>query len=239
MRDNEDIGPQSPDLRDLSSYEQFLRQSVPRLVRNALETEINSHIQPIEERLREQLPELVEHAPSRAFLEYRTMTDSNENGDPSLDSGYISNHSRSASSQDRKGKGPAIGPRAETSMRCTAYPNDAFESFDALSSPFGGTAPTFNLEISAPIHQIFEDMGSSEHLQLQEDTSAESLSSEMLFLSNSAFPDQLGDPILDMMDMDSFNWELPLPKGPSIQTTDMSVHQSPKYLLFQTSQAFK
>jgi hypothetical protein len=239
VRDNEDVGPQFPDLRDLSSYEQFLRQSLPRLVRSALETEINKHIQPIEERLKEQLPELVEHALSRAFLEYRTMADSNENGDPSLDSGYISNHSRSAPSQDRKGKGPAIGPRAETSVRCTAYSNDVFESSDALSSPFVGTAPTSNLEISAPINQSFEDMGSPEHLQFQEDISAEFLSSERLFLSSSSFPDQLGDPISDMMDMDSFNWELPLQEGPSVQTTDMSIHPSPKDLLSQTSQAFE
>jgi hypothetical protein len=181
-----------------------------------LETEINSHIQPIEERLREQLPELVEHALSRAFLEYRTMTDSNENGDPSLDSGYISNHSRSASSQDRKGKGPAIGLRAETSVRCRAYPNDAFESSNALSSPFIRTAPTSNLEISAPTQQSFEDMSSSEHLQFQEYVSADSLSSERLFLSSSSFPDHLGDPISDMMDMDSFNWEFSLQEGPSV-----------------------
>jgi hypothetical protein len=205
VRDNEGIRPHSPDLRDLSSWEQYLRHSLPRLVRSALETEINNHVQPIEERLREQLPDLVEHALSRAFNEYRTMADSNENGDPSLDSGYISNHSRSASSQDGKGKGPAIGPRAETSMRCTAYPNDAFESSDALSSPFIGTAPTSNLEISAPIHQSFEDMGSPEHLQSQEDISTESVFSERLFPSNSAFPDQLGDPISDMIDIDWFN----------------------------------
>lgn len=164
MHDNEEIGPHSPDLRDLSSWEQYLRHSLPRLVRSALETEINSHVQPIEERLREQLPDLVEQALSRAFLEYRTMAGSNENVDPSLDSGYISNHSRSASPQDRKGKGSAVDPPAEASMRCTAYPNDAFESSNALSSPFIGTAPTSNLEISAPIHQSFEDMGFSVHL---------------------------------------------------------------------------
>lgn len=239
MRDNEEIRPNSPDLSDLSSYEQYLRQSLPRLVRSALETEINNHIHPIEELLREQLPELVEHALSRAFLEYRTMADSNKNGDPSLDSGYISNYSRSASSQDRKGKGPAIGPRAETSMRCTAYPNDAFESSDALSSPFVGTAPTSNIEISAPIHQAFEDVGSSNHLQFQADISAESLFSERLFLSSSSFPDELGDPVPDMMDMNSFNWEPPLQEGPCVQSTDMSVHPSPKDLLCQTSQAFE
>jgi hypothetical protein len=216
VRDKEEIRPHSPDLSDLSSYEQYLRHSLLRLLRSALEMEINNHIQPIEECLREQLPDLVEHALSRAFLEYRTMTDSNENGDPSLDSGYISNHSRSASSQDRKGKGPAIGPRAETSVRCTAYPNDAFESSDALSSPFIRTAPTSNLEISAPIQQSFEDMSSSEHLQFQEDLSADSLSSERLFLSSSSFPDHLGDPISNMMDMDSFNWEFSLQEGPSV-----------------------
>lgn len=214
MRDNEDSGPHSLDLADLSSYEQFLRHSLPRLVRSALEMEINNDIQPIEERLREQLPDLVEHALSRAFLEYRTMADSNQNGNPSVDSGYISNHSRSASSQDRKGRGPAIGPRAETSMLSTTYLNDAFESSDTLSSPFIGNVLTSNLEISVPLHQSFEDMGSSEHLQFQEDITAQSLSSERLFSSNPSFPDQLRDPISNMMDMDSFNWELPLQEDP-------------------------
>ena len=82
-------------------------------------------------------------------------------------------------------------------------------------------------------------MSSAEYLQVQEDTSAESLSSEMLFLSNSAFPDQLGDPIPDMMDMNSFNWDLPLQEGPSVQTTDTSAHPSPTDLWCQTSQAFE
>jgi hypothetical protein len=108
-----------------------------------------------------------------------------------------------------------------------------------LSSPFVGTAPTSNLEISAPIQQNFEDMDYSEHLQLQEDTSTESLFSEGLFLSSSSFPDELGDPIPDMMDMDSFNWELSLQEGPCVQTDNMSVHPSPKDLLCQTSQAFE
>ena len=214
MRDNEESEQHSPDLRDLSSYAQFLQHCLPRLVRSALETEINNDIQPIEERLKEKLPDLVEHALSRAFIEYRAITDGTQNGYPLVDSGYGSNHSRSASSQDRKGKGPMTSPRAEISMLSTAYSNHASEPSNALLSPFSGTAPTANLENSAPIHQNFEDMCSSEHPQLNEAFLTEPLSSERLFSSNLSFDDQFEDPISNMMDMDSSNWELPLQEDP-------------------------
>ena len=214
MRDNHESEPHSPDLTDLSNYEQFLRQSLPRLVRSALEREINNGIQPLEERLREQLPDLVENALSRAFSEYRAKANSNQNEHPLGDSGYISRHSRSASSQDRKGKGPMASPRAETSMVPTAYSNHGLESSDVLLSPFLETAPTSNLGISALAQQSLQDTGSSEYLKFQEDTSAGLLTSEWLTSSNRSFPDQLGDQISNMMDIDSINWELPLEEHP-------------------------
>ncbi|KAE9364895.1 hypothetical protein N431DRAFT_282195, partial [Stipitochalara longipes BDJ] len=60
VRDSEESRPLSPGLTNIANYEQYLRCTLPRLVRNALVTELNNEIQPIEERLREQLPDLVE-----------------------------------------------------------------------------------------------------------------------------------------------------------------------------------
>ena len=206
MRDNEESTPPSPDMTNLSTYEQFLRRNLPRLVRNAIETEVNNEIQPVEERLRGQIPDIVEHALSHAFLEYRAMADKNQNADPLLDSGYISSHSRSSLSQVSKGKEPVRDLPAESSVLSKADSNNAPESSGALLSPLIGAAPIPNFESTSLTHQSFASMSSSEYLQFQDPMSNDFLSPEEVFVSDlSFFPDQYGDPISNMIDLDSSN----------------------------------
>jgi hypothetical protein len=159
-------------------------------------------MQPIEERLKAQLPGIVEQALSRAFLEYRTMVDENSHTGPSVDSGYISNPSSAASSRNSKGKQPANSTSA-------GFSNIAHESSEeALLSPFIGTAPDSNFERTSRTHQSFTSMSSSERVQSQDLTVNEFLPVEGFHSSNlSFFPEQSEDSISNMMNLDSFNWD--------------------------------
>ncbi len=215
VRDNEDSRPFSPETSDLSKYEQFLYHNLPRLVRSALETEVNNEIQPIEERLREQLPNLVEHALSRAFLQYHAMVDDNSSIGPSVDSGCASNHSRSGSSPESKGKGPANAPPIDSAMLFETRSNDTPCSSGGLLSPFVETAPPSNFENTAHVSSILGSMNASEHLQSQDPVSNEFQTSGWQISGNpSFFPDQLECPISNIVNLDSFNWEIPLQEEP-------------------------
>ncbi|KAH8751437.1 hypothetical protein BGZ57DRAFT_735818, partial [Hyaloscypha finlandica] len=55
----------SPDSTHLINCEEFIRHVVPRFVRSTIESELNDGMQPIEERLKAQLPGIVEQALSR------------------------------------------------------------------------------------------------------------------------------------------------------------------------------
>jgi hypothetical protein len=199
----------SPDSTHLINCEEFIRHVVPRFVRSTIESELNDGMQPIEERLKAQLPGIVEQALSRAFLEYRTMVDENSHTGPSVDSGYISNPSSAASSRNRKGKQPANSTSAGFSVLSAGYSNIAHESSEeALLSPFIGTAPDSNVESTLGTHQSFASMSSSKRVQSQDLRVNEFLPLEGFHLSNlSFFPEQSEDSISNMMNLDSFNWD--------------------------------
>jgi hypothetical protein len=199
----------SPNSTHLINCEDFIRHAVPRLVRSTIESELNNETQPIEERLKAQLPGIVEQALSRAFLEYRTMVDEKSHTGPSADSGYVSNPSSAASSLDSKGKQPANSTSAGFSGLSAAYSNIAHESSEeALSSPFIGTAPNSNVESTSRTHQSFASMSSSERVQSQDLRVNEFLPLEGFHSSNhSFFPEQSEDSISNMMNLDSFNWD--------------------------------
>lgn len=199
----------SPDSTHLINCEDFIRHVVPRFVRSTIESELNNEMQPIEERLKAQLPGIVEQALSRAFLEYRTMVGENSHTGPSVDSGYVSNPSSAASSQDSKGKQPANSTSARFSVLSAAYSNNAHESSEeALLPPSIGTAPDSNVESTSHTHQSFASMSSSERVQSQDLRVNEFLPLEEFHSSNlSFFPEQSEDSISNMMNLDSFNWD--------------------------------
>lgn len=210
IRDNEDSRPFSPETSDLANLEQFLYHNLPRLFRSALETEVNHEIQLMEERFRDQLPNLVEHTLSRAIFQYHAMVDDNSRIESSQDSGYASNHSRTGSSPRSKGKGPASAVPMDSAIPSRTNPNDSPNPPEALPPPFIETAPASNAENTAYMTSSFGSMGSSEDMQFQESASNEFESSGWRFSDVSSFPDQIDCPMSNTMNLDSFNWELPL-----------------------------
>jgi hypothetical protein len=71
VREQEDIATQSPGSQELALYQEYLRQEVPRIVRGALETAVNSETQQLEERWKAQILEVIRHAQDQAFSNYR------------------------------------------------------------------------------------------------------------------------------------------------------------------------
>ncbi|PVH71681.1 hypothetical protein DL98DRAFT_520946 [Cadophora sp. DSE1049] len=65
--------PQSPNTTDLTSYEEFSRQELPRLFRGALETAIASEKQLAEDRLRNRLVSMIQECQDRVFSLYRSQ----------------------------------------------------------------------------------------------------------------------------------------------------------------------
>jgi hypothetical protein len=80
-QDDEVHVPQSPSSRELANYNEYLRRVTPQYVRSALETVVNTEIQPLEERLRELLPGLIVEAQSHAFSSYQAMTSSSRDAE--------------------------------------------------------------------------------------------------------------------------------------------------------------
>jgi hypothetical protein len=163
----------------------------------------------MEERLREQLPNLVEHTLSRALLQYHAMIDDNNTSGPSEDSGYASNHSKSDSSPEWKGKGPGYALPIDSPMLLTTSSNDNSCPSRELLSPLVDISPPSN--IGNTIHMSNSgSMGLTDHLQFQGPISSEFQSTGWQFSDElSSFPDQIDCPMSDIMNLDSFNWELP------------------------------
>lgn len=66
---------QSPDSIELANYEEYCRQQLPRIVRNAIQEEIRSLSAPIEDDLRNRLVSIVRDCQDRMFLRYRESRD--------------------------------------------------------------------------------------------------------------------------------------------------------------------
>jgi hypothetical protein len=83
---------QSPDSRELSSFEDYLRQEVPKLFREALETAVGEETQLVEEKLKAQMVGLMQKAQDSAFSKYRaaqatTILDKRKGKEPETDEG--------------------------------------------------------------------------------------------------------------------------------------------------------
>jgi hypothetical protein len=72
----QDEAVQSPASFELSNYEEFSRQELPRVFRGALEAVINTAAQPLEEQLRSQLVSMIQECQDRVFSSYRTRNSS-------------------------------------------------------------------------------------------------------------------------------------------------------------------
>ncbi|KAM3087035.1 protein phosphatase regulator [Clarireedia jacksonii] len=62
---------QSPDSKELTSYEEYSRRELPRFFQSALEAAIVDEAQPIEERLRSRLVEMIQDCQERVFSTYK------------------------------------------------------------------------------------------------------------------------------------------------------------------------
>jgi hypothetical protein len=204
VRDNEGNRPLSQNLMSLTNYEDFLRRHLPHFVRSALDTAVNGEIQPIEERLRGQILDVIEQAQNRAFSTYRAMFDSTQGAEPSLDSGYISNPSRLSSSRE----GDVNNLTASWSNGELGEANTASE---AVSAQFMRT--DFDFQHISPTQQDldFSHMNPSDsYRQTEETVSNDPLALGGDNLSNlSLFPLQpLG--LNSDVDPDYFNWDFPM-----------------------------
>jgi hypothetical protein len=208
VRDNEEKRPRSRDLTELGNYDAFLRRTIPRFVRSALETRVNNEIQPIEERLRGQILDVIVQAQKQASLEYRAMIDTNHGAEALDDPGYILNQSRSSSSRDRGEKRPANNLKMDSSILSTAVPADASISSQAILSQFIAIDSIANSEGTAYMQPSFANphFSGSHHLiqgNLSNDTSpfeGDSITNPTMFTT------QPWDPNSDFMDMNSFHW---------------------------------
>jgi hypothetical protein len=187
---------------------------LPRFVRSALETQVCNEIQPIEERLRGQIMDVIEQAQNRAFQEYRGMMEESHSTDPSVDSGYFSNHAGSASSQDKKGKGLASNVPAETSIHSMAGPEIIPDLPEALTFPFLDEDATFGPKSTGHVQQSFPPVSSSKHFHFQETISNNFLPSELFFSNDLHSHDQSTS---NIMDLDSVNWARLLEEDPNLK----------------------
>lgn len=176
---------------------------LPRFVRSALETQVSNEIQPIEERLRGQILDVIKEAQNRAFQEYRGMMEESHSMDPLVDSGYGSNHTRSTSSQDRKGKGLASNGPAETSTPSIPRPETVSDLPEASTFPFLDEDATFGSMGTGHMQQNFPPISSSEHFHFQETISNNFLPSEVFFSNDLHCYDQSASNIIDL---DSVDW---------------------------------
>jgi hypothetical protein len=144
------------------------------------------------------------------------MVNENRPTGPSADSGYASNHSRTGSSQDSKGKEPARDSPGSSLVLSLANSNNVPGlSERSLSPPLFGRDLTSNSESIAHIHDGYASMSSSENKSSQSNIPDEFLSSEALFSSNSSlFPTQPDDLMSGIMELDYVNWDQ-LPQGGS------------------------
>jgi hypothetical protein len=158
----------------------------------------------MEDRLRGQIMDVIEQAQNRAFQEYRSMMGKSHNTDPSVDSGYASNLTRSTSSLGNKGKGLASNAPAETSIPSMAGPEIVSDLPEALRFPFLEEDATFGSKSTEHIQQHFPPMSSSEYLHFQETVSDDYLPSEAFFSRNILQSDDQSAP--NMVDLDSADW---------------------------------
>lgn len=63
---------ESPDCRELANYEEYSRRELPHFFRSALEAAVNDEAQPIEERLKSRLVEMIRDCQDRVFSTYRS-----------------------------------------------------------------------------------------------------------------------------------------------------------------------
>lgn len=75
VRDHNDKDHRSPDSRQLTRYEGFLRRELPRYLRNVLETAVHGEVRSTEEHLREDLMNLLDQARNHALSNYRATSD--------------------------------------------------------------------------------------------------------------------------------------------------------------------
>jgi hypothetical protein len=189
---------------------------LPGFVRSALETELNNEMQPIEERLRGQLLEVIEQAQNRAFHEYRAMMDTNHRPEPSVDSGYLSNHWMPDQTRGNEGEEPSGSFPAVSSIQPEAESGDVHLSPYAFSPPFMGLDFTASLESISPIEPGFGSIRHSEDLPFQGTMPSAALFPEGPFYSHQPFFNgPPGDVTANMMDMNTLTWGFQLREDPS------------------------
>jgi hypothetical protein len=210
VRDNEESRLLSPDSVDLIDCEDFVRRNVKNRLESAASNE--NHI--AEQRLSKQIPDVIDHAISRAFLDYRAMVNANRSTEPSVDSGYASNRPGVVSSSwGRKRKRSARGLAPETSILSTPDPEEVLGPPEVLSPLLWRTDPISSFHNTTSVQHNLASMSPAEYLPFQGNIPDEFFAEE-LFLSNSTLlSDQIGAPISHLMDPDPFNWSLPPQEG--------------------------
>lgn len=105
---------ESPGAIQLSDYEEYSRRELPRIFRGALEEAVNQETEPIAERLRNQLINMIQECQERVFSTYRSrMTPSRSSPLPRSDTcGETQNSIRVPTTQDNNIDG-AIHPDME------------------------------------------------------------------------------------------------------------------------------
>jgi hypothetical protein len=93
----------SPDSQQLSNYEEFSRQELPRFFRAALEEAIDKNTQPIEEKLKSHLVDMIRDCQDRVFSTYRLRFPSNATATPAAS--MLLNPRLSTSSPDPNSEG--------------------------------------------------------------------------------------------------------------------------------------
>ncbi|KAE8454266.1 hypothetical protein EG329_005191 [Mollisiaceae sp. DMI_Dod_QoI] len=78
IRDNECELESTLHHRDFANYEAYLRRELPRMFNTVLERVVSTETNPIEERLKDQLHEMIEEAQNRAFANWRAQQNSEQ-----------------------------------------------------------------------------------------------------------------------------------------------------------------
>ncbi len=165
--------------------------------------------------MREQLPDLVDQALNRAFLDYHTMVNNNRTQQPSANFGYASTQSRASSSEDRKGKGLATDLQSEAiSVGAAANLGNALETPIALLPPVLGTNLTANsFEGTEYEQQSFENTNIPRQPRFEGlglDRRFPALPAEGFFANPFDFSNQPEDLLSNSINLESVDWEFPL-----------------------------
>jgi hypothetical protein len=173
---------------DLIDCENFVRRNV----KSRLESEASNKNQTAEQCLSKQIPDVIDRAISRAFLDYRTMVNENRRTESSVDSGYASNRSGVvSSSRGRKRKRSARDLAPEALILSTPNPEEVLGSPEVLSPLLWRTDPT-SFQNTISVQHNLASMSPAEYLPFQGSVPDEFFA-EGLFSSNSTlFSDQIG-----------------------------------------------